>query len=151
MTAFAHQVRQDPVILSELQVLNPDRLDFSPAQTTPYEHGEYGSVPHVPELQSSGCGDEGLALLGRKPVPDPDAQPLCTFHSAYTCGEIRAQEATVGGFVRQSADSGQPEVDCRRGVPPLFQRDSVPGHDCSIECQSGSEQYQSMKFRMAWS
>ena len=72
----------------------------------PYEHGEYGSVSSVPELQPSRCGNEGLALLGRKPVPDLDAQPLCTFHAAYTGGEIRAEEPAIRCFVRQSSDSG---------------------------------------------
>jgi hypothetical protein len=61
---FADQIRQDPVILPKLEVLNLDGHDFSPAQTTADQHGQDCPVPHFTKPRSGRRRNEDPTLFG---------------------------------------------------------------------------------------
>ena len=58
---------------------------------------------------------------------------------------------SAGCFIRQPAYRCQSQVNRGRGVRVLFECDSVPCDHGPVEASLGSEQYQSMNSRMAWS
>jgi hypothetical protein len=57
--------------------------------------------------------------IGDDPVAETDAKTPNALHAADACGQLRAQEAGVGGLVRHPAHSRQTEVDRGRGIWPL--------------------------------
>src|SRR5262245_56824535 len=64
--------------------------------------------------------EQTTALIGSKPVAQPHAQAANAFHAPNAGGQFRTEEAGVSGFVRDTPNGGQPEVDRRgRVVTPL--------------------------------
>jgi hypothetical protein len=47
-------------------------------------------------------------------------------HTPNACRKVRAKKSAIGCFIRQPAYRRQSQVNRRRGVRVLFERDSVP-------------------------
>lgn len=88
-------------------------------------------------------------MLGRQPVPSPDAETSHPLHAADPGGELRAQEAGVSRLVGHPTHSGQTEVDCGGRVLPLLKIDPIPEDDGAVERERGSEQYHATNSRIA--
>jgi hypothetical protein len=54
MTAFANQVHDGPVSLSDLQILNFKRGKLSPAQSTTYEYGYHREITDTSQVVTVG-------------------------------------------------------------------------------------------------
>jgi hypothetical protein len=63
----------------------------------------------------SRCGElrvieQSSTLIGREPVAETDAEAPDTLHAADACGQLRAQEPSVGRLVRHPPNGGQAEL-----------------------------------------
>src|SRR5229473_8601020 len=69
---------------------------------------------------------QSSALFGSKPVAETDAEAPDTLHAADACGQLRAQEPSVGRLVRHAPNGGQAEVDDGGRVLPLLEVNPIP-------------------------
>ena len=65
--------------------------------------------------------------------------------------KVGTQEPAIRSFVGESANRGKPQVNSGRGILGLFEFDPVPVTTVLLKARRGSEQYQSMNSRIAWS
>ena len=92
-----------------------------------------------------GGTEQGLGLVGAQPVPKADTQLPGSLRTANAGGRLRAHQAGIGGFVGQSSNGGESQIDGRRGEVTGLQRQLVGENRGFVETQAGSEQYQPMK------
>ena len=81
--------------------------------------------PEVAEFRLRRRSDELFALLGGEPVVDSNPESLGSLHPTDAGGRVETKEAAIRALVCQLAHCGKPEIDRRRGVPALFQGDSI--------------------------
>ena len=80
-------------------------------------------------------GQESLALFGRKPVPNPNSYPAHALHTSNPGSQFRTEQTRIRGFKRAAANCSQAEIDGRRRVLLLFEKDPVPENHGTIKCQ----------------
>ena len=136
MPALPAEIRDDPVLLSELDGREVQAEQLAAAKPTTDEHGEHRVVAPTTQADRWRCLKESLALLGRQPVANSDAELAHTLHSSDTRGEFWDEQTCICCFVGDSAHGGETEVDGRGGVTGLLEVDSVPKYHSAIECQS---------------
>jgi hypothetical protein len=86
----------------------------------------------------SGCDElrvieQSSALIGREPVAKTNAEALNILHAADACGQLRAQEPSVGRLVRHAPNGGQAKVDRGGCVLPLLEVNPIPEDHGAIE------------------
>jgi hypothetical protein len=80
---------------------------------------------------------EPFALLGGEPVADANSDPAHSFDPSDPGRKLRTQEAGISGLIRNTPDGCEAQVDRRRCVQFLFEKDSVSQDDSAIECEAG--------------
>ena len=65
--------------------------------------------------------------------------------------KVGTQKPAIRSFVGESPDGGKPQVDSRGGILGLFEVDPIARTTVLLKARRGSEQYQSMNSRIAWS
>lgn len=76
---------------------------FMPSQTACQQKCAEGRIALSFHALIVGSLPECVALLGRQPVAEPDAQLLNAFHASNAGRKVGAEEATVGGLIGQAA------------------------------------------------
>lgn len=92
-----------------------------------------------------------LAFLCRQPISDRHSQQQDTLHAAYACRQIWAEQTAIGRFIRHRRIAANLRfiVDGAYGCCSSAIRYRLT--TVRLKASLGSEQYQSMKPRMAWS
>ena len=81
-------------------------------------------------------GQQSLALFCREPIPDSDSNPPHSLDSSNSGGEFRTEQTGISCLKSHPSDGRQPEVDGRRCVQLLFQKDSVAQYHGAVEGQA---------------
>jgi hypothetical protein len=114
MPGLADQINDGPVILPALKMSDIQFYRLFAPQPATQEEPEQCSVSlafqririrHLPERS---------CLVGSEPISESNAEVLRPFHSADASSEIRAEQAGIGSFVRETSDGRKPAVDCAR-------------------------------------
>ncbi len=137
VTAFAYEISKDPVLFALLQILNGERGQFCPTQPATQENGNHSVIPDAAQRLPIKHLKQAPPLFGREPIPDPNPKFFDALYSANSCGQVRAEQAGVRGFIREAANGGEPKVDGRRSVTGLLEEDPIAGNYGFVERQSG--------------
>jgi hypothetical protein len=84
-----------------------------------------------------GRGEQMSALLGGEPVSQPHPDPLGSLYAGDAGGEFGAEQAGIGGLVGDPPNGCEAQIDRRRGVQFLFEKNSVSQDYGAIERQAG--------------
>jgi hypothetical protein len=76
VSGLAHQVGDDPMLLTLLKVIDSEMCNLPPSQPTAEHQTQNRSVPAALQLLDIGCIQQGPALLGRQPIPKSYAYSL---------------------------------------------------------------------------
>ena len=76
-------------------------------------------------------------LFRRQPVAEADADAVDPFHAAGARGQFRAEEASIGGLVRDPADGRETQVDRGGCVLALLEVNAVPQDHRAVEREAG--------------
>jgi hypothetical protein len=74
-----------------------------------------------------------FTLLRGEPIAYRHTQSFGTFHAANTRSQIGAQEPAIRCFISKPTDCREPQIDSRRRIMLLFERDSVPSNYGLVE------------------
>ena len=74
--------------------------------------------------------------MDSQPVADPNAETLCPFDAADSGGQIRAQKASVGGFMSEPPHSRQAHVDGGGCEVLLFEEEPIAKNDSAVKGQT---------------
>jgi hypothetical protein len=74
--------------------------------------------------------------MDSQPIADPNAETLCPFDAADSGGQIRAQKASVGGFMSEPPHSRQAHVDGGGCEVLLFEEEPIAKNDSAVKGQS---------------
>ncbi len=104
VAAFANEICKHPVFFSKLEVLNLNGNELCSAQAAAQKHGQHCVVTQVAQLLAGVNGEQLFTLFRAKPVPNSNAQPLCSFDPANASGEVRTQESTIRSLICEPAN-----------------------------------------------
>ena len=135
MTALSLQVSNDPMPLTELNVLDLQCSRLRASERTADQHSEHRLIPHLPRSRRPIRPKQALPLFRGQPISDTNAEAARSFHSSDPCRKIRAQQAAISCFIREPTDRRQSEVDRSGSVLLLFKGDSVTGHHGLVKRQ----------------
>ncbi|HTU44237.1 MAG TPA: hypothetical protein VMF91_04210 [Bryobacteraceae bacterium] len=136
VATFPHQVGNDPMILSNLQIVKFKINELRAAQTAPEEYRQYGLVALAAKCLGTATRDKPLSFFSRNPIAGANSKPLHSFDSGDPGRQIRTEQTGVGSLKGKSADRGQPQIDGRRGISGLLKKHSVPQHHNTAERES---------------
>jgi len=111
VAALTNQVHNRPVTLSHLQVSQPQADQFRTAKATAEQHGQHCVVPLGSQGISIGVDQHLRTLFRSQPITAAKTQLFDAFHSADSGCQLRTQQTTIGGFMRQTTHGGQLLVD----------------------------------------
>jgi hypothetical protein len=94
-----------------LKVIQPKTDGLVSSQTTSQEQSKKRPVPLALHAVVIGCLPQCVALFSRQPVPQANTELSDAFDPANPSSEVSAEEATISGFVRESAYRTEPEVN----------------------------------------
>jgi hypothetical protein len=80
--------------------------------------------------------EQPAALLGRQPIADTHAQATHALHPPNARRQFRAEQARIGGLVREAPHRREAKVNRRWRVGAQFEVDAIPEYDRAIERQS---------------
>jgi hypothetical protein len=129
---FANQVGNHPMIFADVEISHSESLQFCASQSTPDEKGENRSVTLSAQVVWRRLAKQGPGLLHRQPVANPHAQPFHSLDTPDASRQVRAEKATVGGFVGEPPHGRKANVDGRGCEVSLFERKSVTKDDGSV-------------------
>ena len=134
MAALAAQVRDDPVLLPNLQIFESQVQQFGSSQATADQNGHHRSITQTAGAVCAVTINEALALRSRKPVAHSHAESLDSLHTGDSGRKFGAQQPSLGRFECEPANGSQVEIDSRWRVTELLKIDAVPQHDRAVEC-----------------
>ena len=82
MLSFADQIRNDAVLLPDLEIFDFEPDQFGPPQAASNQNRQNRPVTFTPEALSRRMPQQSLGLVDAQPVPNPHAQPLRALHPA---------------------------------------------------------------------
>ena len=82
MAALPNKISNDPVLLSLLDIFNPQRRRFGAPQTASQENGERGVVSLASETANVYRPKKALSLLRGKPIANLHTQSFGTLHAS---------------------------------------------------------------------
>ena len=104
MTCLATEVHDRPMPFALLKIADCQRRQLVPPQAASEEKGKKCPIAFTLHFIAVGCLPQGLRLLGRQPVAQPDAQFLHALDAPDSGRQVGVEEAAVGGLVRQTAN-----------------------------------------------
>ena len=123
------------MILPFLQALDGKMRQLRAAKSTTQADREDSSAAFPPDLPNV-CGvQQCFSLFGAEPIAKSHSEFLCALDAADASRQLGAQQSRIGGFVCQSSNSGQSQVDRGRGQVTGFQLQPVPQDDGLVKDQ----------------
>ena len=111
MTSLADHIREDPVFLSLLKMLERHACEFRATKSAAEKDGDHRVVTFTSNRAAIKDCEEPLALFARQPIAEAHAMFFRSFHPADSGGQIRTQQPGICRFVRQSANCREPKID----------------------------------------
>jgi hypothetical protein len=149
VTAFSVKIQNDPSLVALLDVGQLQSCRFGPPQAAANQNREDRTISFTPHGVAIRHSHEGLDLFGTKPVPQSNANTLCTFDAPNAGGQLWTEQSGVGRLMRKSPDGGKAQVDHRRRQSPGLQFKPVPQDHGFVKAGRGSEQYHVTKSSIA--
>src|SRR5262245_56386371 len=75
------------------------------------------------------------ALLACQPISEPNPNQPYSFHAADARRQFRTQESGVSGFISDTTDRRESQVDGRGCIVALLKVDPIAEDDRAVECQ----------------
>ena len=135
VATFTNQINNGPVSLAHLDVVQLQTDQFRPAKATPEQHGQHRIVALGAHSVSPCMLQHFGTLLRAQPISGPESELLDSLDAANPRGQLRTQQASVGGFVSQATHGGQLLVDGVGGQMPRFQVHAIAHDDDAVEGQ----------------
>ena len=133
-----------------LEVINRQLGYLVTPEPTRKQEGQERSVTLTLEPLLVRSLPERGSLFGRQPVAQPDAQFLYALDAPDSSRQVGAEEAAVCGFVRQTANRPQPEVDRARGEMTGLEMHPIANYNRLVKGEPWPRVYQSTNSSMAW-
>ena len=111
VAALANEVHYRPVPLSHLHVIQAQPNQLRSAKAAGEQHSQHGVVSLGSQGISIGVVQHLRALLRSQPITAAKTQLFDTLHSADSGCQLRTQQTTIGGFMRQPTHGCQLLVD----------------------------------------
>jgi hypothetical protein len=96
---FPDQIRDAPVILPKLDVLDSQRYHLRSPETAANEHCDGRMISMCSEVRASGGEMKKPSLVRRKPVANTHTKTFRLPSPAYAGGEIGTQKTTICRFI----------------------------------------------------
>src|ERR1035437_936489 len=112
--------------LALLEVVDRQLGHFVTPKPTSKQEGQECSVTFALEPRNVRSLPERGSLFGRQPIAQPDAQLLYALHAPDSGRQVGAEKAAVCGFVCQTANRPEAEIDRSGRQVSRLQMHSVP-------------------------
>jgi hypothetical protein len=107
------------------------------AQAASNQHRDHRVIAQLTQGRRRSAVKKTPTLLRSQPVPEAHADPSHPLHAPDACRQFRTQEAGVGRFVGHPPNRGEPQVNCGRRIPELFEVNPIPEHNPAVESETG--------------
>lgn len=134
--ALPRKVGYDPVLFAELYGLDVQAEQLPASKSASDQHGEDRIVPFATERIAARTHQKPLVLFRREPVPYTNRNPAYSFDPPDPGRKFRTQKAGIGRLLRDRSDGSNGQVDRRRCVQFLFEKDSVSQNYGALERQT---------------
>jgi hypothetical protein len=124
-TAPADLVDDDPAAVPLLDVGQRERDNLGAAQVAAEDRGQDGAVAHAPARRRIRCVEQPLGVDLAQPVAGAGAGRGHAPDPGHAGGELRVEQAVVGGLVGQGADGRELLVDGRGRQAGVEQQGAV--------------------------
>jgi hypothetical protein len=111
VTAFADELSKDPVIFALLEILNGERCQLRPAQSAAEENGDHCVIPDAAQGLTIKHLKQAPPLFRREPISRSELQVPDALYTTNSDRQVRAEQAGIGGFIREAANGGGAKVD----------------------------------------
>jgi hypothetical protein len=111
MPGLADQIHDHPMPLADLDLVQFQADQFRSAKTTTKQHRQHGVISLSPHAGARSTLQNLGTLYRTQPITRAKPKLLDTLHPANAGRQFRAQQASVGSFMRESSYSRQLLVD----------------------------------------
>ena len=124
VATLSDKVRNYPVLLPLLNGFQRQCDHFAPAQAAANKHRYNSVIAQSTERKWGIAMEEAPALFHGQPIAQSEAEAADRFHAPNACGQLRAKEPGVGGFIGDASDRRESEIDRIGRIVPLFEVDA---------------------------
>jgi hypothetical protein len=111
VTTLANEIGDYPMLFSLPEVLDGEARYFRPSEAATEENRDHGVVAFGTQVLTAERCEESLPLVGSQPIPDAHSMLLYSLDSPDSGRKIGTQKSAVRRFIRESANSGETQVD----------------------------------------
>ena len=136
MPAFTNEINYRPMVLALLQMPEVQISQLAALKSAPQQDGENRPIPLSFEGVCIWRLPEAAGFFGCEPVPKPDTQLLGTFHTSNASSELRTEQASVCGFIREPPYSGESTIDRPPRKLSILKEYAIAGYSNPVERKS---------------
>src|SRR6202166_3101241 len=104
--SFTNQVSNHAMLLTDLEVFRSESNHFGSSESASDEQRQNRPITFASEATWRRLEEQGSGLIDGQPVANPYTQTLCALDSTGSCGQVRAQKASIGGFIGETSHGG---------------------------------------------
>src|SRR5664280_865687 len=136
MPILPNKINDRPMFIAPLQMGELQIGQFPPRQPAAKQDRKNRPISSALDRVRRRSLPESTGLFSRQPVAQSDAQFSNAFHAPNAGRQLRAQQASVGGFLSEPSHGRQPSVDRSCRELAILEENAITGDHNLVERQA---------------